>query len=102
MNNFIWQKKITKFRFNNVRFFFSFLATAVFCATKLDTSSKLDDVKVSEDVIIRHAIEICDILQFEFIFTKPCEQLDYALSDVIDKFKCYEILSTEEVSMRLK
>lgn len=72
------------------------MATAICSAIKEDASSNTNEIKVSEDVIIRHAIEICDILQFEFIFTKPCEQLDYALSDVIDKFRTFEILRTEE------
>lgn len=77
-----------------------FLANSICGTIKADATAATSaegDIKVSEDAIIKHAIELCDILQFEFIFSKPCEQLDYALSEVVDKFKFHEILISDEV-----
>jgi glycerol-3-phosphate O-acyltransferase len=43
------------------------------------------------------ALDLCEILQFEFIFTKPCQQLEAAIEDVLTQFKYKEIITCTEV-----
>ncbi|KDR22088.1 Glycerol-3-phosphate acyltransferase 1, mitochondrial [Zootermopsis nevadensis] len=41
-------------------------------------------------------LDLCEILQFEFIFTKPCQQLENAIDDALTQFKHKEILKYDE------
>ncbi|XP_067010408.2 glycerol-3-phosphate acyltransferase 1, mitochondrial isoform X2 [Anabrus simplex] len=50
------------------------------------------DRSISHAKIIRAACELCDILQFEYIFTRPCQHLEYALQDKIENLKVKDIL----------
>lgn len=57
------------------------------------------DAKVSIEKVIDVSILLCEILQFEFIFTKTCQQLNNAVFDVIEEMTMQEIL-TEAVTHR--
>ena len=47
--------------------------------------------------IQQRALDLCEILQFEFIFTKPCRQLDTTVEEAILQLKYKEILLCNEV-----
>ena len=49
------------------------------------------------EAILQRATELCEILQFEFIFTKPCQQLETTIEEAIMKLKYKEILLCKEV-----
>lgn len=57
----------------------SVIATAL---SVLDMSSGY----VREEALLQHCLEICDILQFEFIFCKPCQTIESAIANTIDEF----------------
>lgn len=42
---------------------------------------------------------LCEILQYEFIFTKPCNNLETELMDIIDKFIIMDILISQQASL---
>lgn len=52
---------------------------------------------VSNDQLLEQAQLVCDILQFEFLFTKTCQNLETVLSETIDNFVSSEILSQDQV-----
>jgi glycerol-3-phosphate O-acyltransferase len=43
------------------------------------------------------ALDLCEVLQFEFIFTVPCQQLETAIEEVLAQFRYKEILMCNEV-----
>lgn len=51
----------------------------------------------TEEQIQQCALDLCEILQFEFIFTKPCQQLETAIEEVVTQFRYKEILVYSEV-----
>jgi len=46
----------------------------------------------SEEQIQQSALDLCEVLQFEFIFTQPCQQLEAVIEDVLTQLKYKEIL----------
>jgi glycerol-3-phosphate O-acyltransferase 1/2 len=46
---------------------------------------------VSRDDLVSRCLEICSVLQFEFIFAKPCQSLETLVLDTVDnlQFKSY-------------
>lgn len=63
----------------------SIVATALFT---LDTSLGF----VNQDDLVEAATELCDILQNEFIFVKPCQNLDAVIIDCIE-----ELITRKEI-----
>ncbi|XP_038070668.1 glycerol-3-phosphate acyltransferase 1, mitochondrial-like isoform X2 [Patiria miniata] len=53
-------------------------------------------VTLSKDRVLQKATELCDLLQFEFIFVPPCGCLYTALSDALDKLIISEIIQSEQ------
>lgn len=51
----------------------------------------------SEKQIQQSALDLCEVLQFEFIFTQPCRQLEAVIEDVLTQLKYKEILLCNEV-----
>lgn len=47
---------------------------------------------VYEEELMIHCLELCDILQFEFILCKPCQSKESAILDVIDDFLLHELI----------
>lgn len=50
----------------------------------------------TEEQVQQFALDLCEVLQFEFIFTQPCRQLETAIKDVLTQFKYKEILLCSE------
>lgn len=50
----------------------------------------------SEEQIQQCALDLCEVLQFEFIFTQPCRQLEAIIEDVLTQLKYKEILLCDE------
>lgn len=65
-------------------------------ATSIKSLITEDQLFVHYDQLIDQAQLICDILQFEFIFTKTCQNLENAISETIDNFLTIEILSRDQ------
>ncbi|XP_043469028.1 glycerol-3-phosphate acyltransferase 1, mitochondrial isoform X1 [Leptopilina heterotoma] len=42
-----------------------------------------NDIKIYQDDLVERAIEVCDILKYEFIFCRPCQELEHVIVDVI-------------------
>ncbi|XP_022098260.1 glycerol-3-phosphate acyltransferase 1, mitochondrial-like isoform X2 [Acanthaster planci] len=53
-------------------------------------------VTLSKEKVMSKALELCDLLQFEFIFVPPCGCLVTALSDALDKLIVSEIILSEQ------
>lgn len=51
--------------------------------------------------IMAKCIDLCEIMQYEFIFTKTCQSLEVALSEVMDTFISSEILIPQQVSIAI-
>lgn len=51
----------------------------------------------TEEQLQQFALDLCEVLQFEFIFTQPCRQLETAIEDVLTQFRYKEILLCSEV-----
>ncbi|KAK7863758.1 hypothetical protein R5R35_011159 [Gryllus longicercus] len=49
--------------------------------------------------LMEAAYELCDILQFEFIFTKPCQHLETVLMDRIDSLCTANVLLLDEAKV---
>ncbi|PNF43320.1 Glycerol-3-phosphate acyltransferase 1, mitochondrial [Cryptotermes secundus] len=50
----------------------------------------------TEEQVQQFALDLCEVLQFEFIFTQPCRQLETAIEDVLTQFRYKEILLCSE------
>lgn len=62
---------------------------------------------ISQDDLLKNSLEICDILQYEFLFCKPCQNLETVISITIDDLVLKEILILHanvesKMSQRLK
>jgi hypothetical protein len=51
----------------------------------------------TEEQVRQFSLDLCEVLQFEFIFTQPCRQLETAIKDVLTQFRYKEILLCVEV-----
>lgn len=69
-------------------------ATAICCSVKSDENCRFI---VGMDEIVKKGLELCEIFQFEFIFAKPCDSIEYVIAETVDKFIRMSILSTQEV-----
>nr|CAD7412184.1 unnamed protein product [Timema cristinae] len=55
-----------------------------------------ETVSIGQDKLIEYSLELFDILQFEFIFSKPCQYLDSLVMEAIENLKVKEILLEPE------
>ncbi|CAB0011036.1 unnamed protein product, partial [Nesidiocoris tenuis] len=55
--------------------------------------------RIDVDSLIEGCVDLCDILQYEFIFTKTCQNLNDAIYDTIDHFSTLQILVRQDVSV---
>ncbi|XP_075238224.1 glycerol-3-phosphate acyltransferase mino isoform X2 [Lycorma delicatula] len=65
-------------------------------ATALKSLMSEGSTYVKNEKILEQAQLLCDILQFEFLFTKTCQNLENVLSETIDNFVTTEILTQEQ------
>lgn len=46
---------------------------------------------VSQDILVQKTLELCDILQYEFLFCKPCQSLETTVTNTIDDMMLKEV-----------
>lgn len=63
-----------------------------------DSSKACEMKKCTRNEILERTKEICDILQLEFIFVKPCQNLDALITDAIQSLQENDILMETQVS----
>lgn len=51
--------------------------------------------------LIKKCLQLCEVMQYEFIFTKTCQALDSALNEVMESFLATDILMPKQVSICL-
>ncbi|XP_039294035.1 glycerol-3-phosphate acyltransferase 1, mitochondrial [Nilaparvata lugens] len=54
---------------------------------------------IPQDSLLENSLLLCNILQYEFIFTKTCQNLENALLDTINHFQEKEILIVEQENL---
>lgn len=69
------------------------VATSVHSLLKAKDSSKKT---VFHTELLEQSLTLCDILQFEFIFTRTCQSLAVALAETIETFCAYDIFLLNE------
>lgn len=74
-----------------------FSATSAFAMMKTELNSPLKNILLNERDLIDHSLELCEILQFEFVFHKPCQGLEEVLLSTLGDFRTKELLSSSEV-----
>ncbi|XP_034949912.1 glycerol-3-phosphate acyltransferase 1, mitochondrial isoform X2 [Chelonus insularis] len=57
-----------------------------------------NEVIIFQHVLIEKAVELCDILKNEFIFYKPCQEIENVILAAIDRLIYMGLLSTNEES----
>ncbi|XP_077992642.1 glycerol-3-phosphate acyltransferase 1, mitochondrial-like [Glandiceps talaboti] len=75
------------------------VATAIGAVCEENLTSKQgyeDYVTVSRDAVVEKAIELCDLLQFEFTFNPPCGNITAFVNDSLEKLITAEIILPEE------
>lgn len=71
-----------------------------------DLKSQINDPKaiaenniiIFQDNLVERAFEVCDILKYEFIFCKPCQELEHVIVDVIRNLCSSGIITLVEES----
>lgn len=58
----------------------------------------LQEFEIGRKVLIQACVEYCDILRYEFLFSKPCQQLNDLLDDAFDRLKTQNVLALPAVS----
>ncbi|XP_069690174.1 glycerol-3-phosphate acyltransferase 1, mitochondrial isoform X1 [Periplaneta americana] len=77
------------------------VVTSLFSLLSADTSQPVMSgcyrvLNFTEGQIVQCALELCEVLQFEFIFTKPCKQLETAIEEAISQLRYKEIIMVHE------
>lgn len=55
-----------------------------------------NDVNVFQDVVVEKALAVCDILKYEFIFCKPCQDLEHVIIDTLGTLCSTGIITLKE------
>lgn len=78
----------------------------IICATLLlreseqrcqELKQSTDNVSIGRQKLFRTCLEFCDMLMYEFILSKPCQNLESLLQDCFDKLCIRELLTQPEV-----
>ncbi|XP_058450129.1 glycerol-3-phosphate acyltransferase 1, mitochondrial isoform X2 [Malaya genurostris] len=56
-----------------------------------------DDVSIGRSQLFHNCLEFCDLLMYEFILCKPCQNLETVLQDCFDKLCIRELLAQPQV-----
>ncbi|XP_053682583.1 glycerol-3-phosphate acyltransferase 1, mitochondrial isoform X2 [Sabethes cyaneus] len=62
-----------------------------------ELKQSVDNVSIGQQKLFRTCREFCDILMYEFILSKPCQNLDTLLQDCFDKLCIQELLVQPQV-----
>ncbi|RZF49076.1 hypothetical protein LSTR_LSTR008362 [Laodelphax striatellus] len=68
-------------------------------ATTIKSFAAKGQKSIPQDLLLENSLLLCNILQYEFIFTKTCQNLENALIDTIENFQTIEILSLDEKNL---
>ena len=68
-------------------------------ASQIKNSRVLDkkQVTVTQRELVENALAVCDILKYEFIFCKPCQDLEEAVVAAIGRLVESEVICVDEV-----
>ncbi|KZC05904.1 PREDICTED: glycerol-3-phosphate acyltransferase 1, mitochondrial isoform X2 [Dufourea novaeangliae] len=55
-----------------------------------------NNITVSKDLLIQWSLKLCDILKYEFIFCKPCQELEYVVIEAIENLSYTDIITLQE------
>ena len=55
-----------------------------------------NDIYFFQDKVVEKALEVCDILKYEFIFCKPCQDLENVIIDTLGNLNSTGIISLKE------
>uniref|UniRef100_K1PMP0 Glycerol-3-phosphate acyltransferase 1, mitochondrial n=1 Tax=Magallana gigas TaxID=29159 RepID=K1PMP0_MAGGI len=66
------------------------------CDVSLDNTPGHVTCSATREEILATAVEICQLLQYEFIFVSPCKQLEEVLAEELDQMICMEIIQVKE------
>lgn len=66
------------------------------CDVSLDNTPGHVTCTATREEILATAVEICQLLQHEFIFVSPCKQLEEVLAEELDQMICMEIIQVKE------
>ncbi|XP_033126432.1 glycerol-3-phosphate acyltransferase 1, mitochondrial-like [Anneissia japonica] len=57
---------------------------------------------VSKDMLVKKAMQLCDLLQFEFIFAPPCGNLTDVINDTIENLAAKGIIAIKDATAAFK
>ncbi|XP_015585337.1 glycerol-3-phosphate acyltransferase 1, mitochondrial isoform X2 [Cephus cinctus] len=57
-----------------------------------------NDISVFQDVLLEKTLKVCDILKYEFIFCKPCQDLEQVVLEAIGNLAVTGIITLKEES----
>ncbi|XP_076164883.1 glycerol-3-phosphate acyltransferase mino isoform X2 [Ptiloglossa arizonensis] len=55
-----------------------------------------NDITISQDLLIKRSLKLCDIFKYEFIFCKPCQELERIVKETIENLSYMDIITLEE------
>lgn len=79
----------------------SVVVTALYAALKTQINDPqaiaANDITVTQTVLVENALAVCDILKYEFIFCKPCQDLEQIVISTIENLMTTGIFYKKEV-----
>ena len=79
----------------------SVIVTALYAALKSQINDPKaianNDIVVSKKELIDNALSVCDILKYEFIFCKPCQDINDCIDNALQKLTSTGIINRKEV-----
>ncbi|XP_076240613.1 glycerol-3-phosphate acyltransferase mino isoform X2 [Calliopsis andreniformis] len=55
-----------------------------------------NNITVSQDLLVKRSLKLCDIFKYEFIFCKPCEELERVVIEAIENLSHTDIITLQE------
>lgn len=78
-----------------------FAVTALYAElqSQINDSTALaqNNIIVSQDLLVEKSLKLCDIFKYEFIFCKPCQDLERVIIDTVINLSHKEIIILQEV-----
>lgn len=80
----------------------SIVVTALYAElqSQINDSTALvqNNIIVSQDILVEKSLKLCDIFKYEFIFCKPCQELERVIIDTVVSLSHKEIIILQEES----
>ncbi|XP_053977074.1 glycerol-3-phosphate acyltransferase 1, mitochondrial isoform X1 [Hylaeus volcanicus] len=78
----------------------SIVVTALYAELKSQINDPIaiaqNNITVSQDLLIQRSLKLCDIFKYEFIFCKPCQELERIVIEVIENLSYTSIITLQE------